>query len=205
MAEELQSLLEKIQSDGVDKANMKAESILKDAEKAAEGKLAAAEKQCAELREKTEADAEVFRQRSEQAVKQAARDVVLGVGQAVQQTMERVLLKDVSDKLKGDFLQDFLGSAVKAFAESPDAAGGMEVLVAPDQAKALAEYARAKLAGAVKVGLKITADSDVKSGIRVMLADGRVEHDFTDKAIMVAMSRILRPALTKLIFPQLQK
>lgn len=205
MAEELQSLLEKIQSDGVEKANKKAESILKDAEKAAEGKLAAAEKQCAEFREKAQTDAEVFRQRSEQAVKQAARDVVLGVGQSVQQTLERVLLKDVSDNLKGDFLQNFLASVVKSFAESPDSAGGMEVLVAPDQAKALSEYARTKLADAVKGGLKITADGDVKSGIRVMLADGRVEHDFTDKAIMAAMSRSLRPALTELIFPQQQK
>ncbi|NLB70002.1 MAG: hypothetical protein GX804_10055 [Lentisphaerae bacterium] len=200
MAKELQSLLEKIQSDGVEKANEKASAIIAEAEKKAEAKISEAERRCAELREKADADAEVFRLRSEQAVKQAARDVVLGVSQSIQQTLERVLLENVRDNLQGDFLRDFLASAIRAFADSPDATGGMEIRVSPEQAEGLSDYARSKLAGAVKDGVVIAPDSDVQSGIRVMLADGRIEHDFTDKAIMDAMSRILRPALTEIIF-----
>ena len=109
-------------------------------------------------------------------------------------------LKDVDSKLSGDFLCSFLDTLVKAFAKDPNAAGGMEVLVAPDQAEKLAAYARAKLASTVSQGLKISPDRHVTAGMRIMLADGRIEHDFTDEAIMTAMSRLMSPALTQMIF-----
>ena len=80
MAAELQSLLEKIQSEGVDKAQAKAASILAEAEKAAAAKIAEAEKAAEAHLAKAEADAAVLRERSVQAVRQAARDVVLDVG-----------------------------------------------------------------------------------------------------------------------------
>lgn len=200
MATELQSLLDRIQSDGVEKANAQAKSILEKAEKTAEGKIAAAETHCAELLAKAEAEAAVQRERSEQAVRQAARDIVIDVRQSIQQTLERVLLKEVEQTLSGDFLAQFLETLVKAFANSPDAASGIDVLVPPGQNDKLAAYAKAKLAGAVAGGLKISPDRDVKAGIRVMLAGGRIEHDFTDEAIKAAMSRLMRPALTQMVF-----
>ena len=200
MAAELQSLLDKIQSEGVDKANQKARTIIENAEKTAADKISAAEKKCTDLRDKAQADAAVLHERAEQAVRQAARDVVIEVGQSIQQTLERVLLKDVDSKLSGDFLCSFLDTLVKAFAKDPNAAGGMEVLVAPDQAEKLAAYARAKLASTVSQGLKISPDRHVTAGMRIMLADGRIEHDFTDEAIMTAMSRLMSPALTQMIF-----
>jgi len=200
MAAELQSLLEKIQSEGVDKAQAKAASILAEAEKAAAAKIAEAEKAAEAPLAKAEADAAVLRERSEQAVRQAARDVVLDVGQSIRQTLERVLLKDVDAALSGDFLETFLATLVKGFAASPDAAGGIQALVAPDQAERLAAYAKARLASAVAGGLLISPDRDVKAGIRVMLAGGRVEHDFTDAAIQAAMSRLMSPALTTMVF-----
>ena len=202
MAEELQALLDRIQSDGVGRANEMADAIVSKAEKTAAAKIAEAERRCAEMRKEAEADAEVFRHRSEQAVKQAARDVVIDVGQSVQQTLERVLLKNVDDALDGDFLQKLLAQIVSAATSAEDAQGGIEVRVAPEQAEKLSAYARGKLAEAVRGGLAIAPDRDVRAGMRVMLAGGRVEHDFTDTAIMEAMSRILRPALAKLIFPQ---
>ena len=69
-----------------------------------------------------------------------------------------------------------------------------------DQAEALSEYARARLADEVGKGLKIAPDSDVTAGVRVLLDGGRVEHDFTDEAVMEALSRVVRPSLAKLAF-----
>jgi len=200
MAAELQSLLDKIQSEGVEKANEKAKSILEKAEKEAAATLASAEKKSADLHANAEADAAVLRERAEQAVRQAARDIVIGVGQSIQQTLERVLLKNLDEALSGDFLQTFLEKIVKAVASQPDAAGGIEVLVPREQADKLAAFAAQNLTGAVAGGLKIAPATDVKAGIRVMTAGGRIEHDFTNEAIMAAMSKLMSPALTKMIF-----
>ena len=161
MAEELQSLLDKIQSEGVAKAEARAAEIVAEAEKKAADVVAEAERKAAETRAAAEADAATLQSRAEASLRQAARDVRLQVGAAIQET---------------------------------------ELRVPEDQAKALAEYARARLADEVGKGLKIAPDSDVTAGIRVLLDGGRVEHDFTDEAVMEALSRVVRPSLAKLAF-----
>ena len=195
MAEELQSLLDKIQSEGVAKAEARAAEIVAEAEKKAADVVAEAERKAAETRAAAEADAATLQSRAEASLRQAARDVRLQVGAAIQETLERVLLKDVRATLADPaFLQRYVELAAKS------AGGAAELRVPEDQAKALAEYARARLAEEVGKGLKIAPDSDVTAGIRVVLDGGRVEHDFTDAAVMEALSRVVRPSLAKLAF-----
>ena len=195
MAEELQSLLDRIQSEGVAKAEARAAEIVAAAEKRAADIVAAAEKRAADLRSAAEADAATLQSRAEQSLQQAARDVRLQVGAAIQETLERVLRKDVRAALADPaFLQRYVELAAKS------AGGAAEMRVPEDQAAALADYARLRLVDEVSKGLKIAPDSDVAAGIRVLLDDGRVEHDFTDDAVMEALSRVVRPSLAKLAF-----
>lgn len=200
MPADLQSLLERIQAEGVEKANTKAAAIITKAEKKAAEKVAAAEKKQRELHDKAEAEAAVLQERTEQAIRQAARDVVIEVGQSIQQTLERVLLGKLDETLSGDFLKTFLENIIKAVAAHPAAESGMHALVSEDQAQALAEFAASSLASAVAGGLSIAPSKDVKAGIRIMIADGRIEHDFTNEAIMTAMSKMMSPTLAKMIF-----
>ena len=195
MAEELQSLLDRIQSEGVAKAEARAAEIVAEAEKKAAGIVAEAEKRAAGLRAAAEADAATLQSRAEQSLQQAARDVRLQVGSAIQETLERVLLKDVRAALADPaFLQRSVEMAAKS------AGGAAELRVPEDQASALSEYAHSRLADEVGKGLKIAPDSDVTAGVRVLLDGGHVEHDFTDEAVMEALSRVVRPSLAKLAF-----
>ena len=200
MAEELQSLLNKIRSDGIDKANEQAKAIIANAENRARDIVFKAEKTRNEYMEKAKADAQLLRERSEQSIRQVARDVVLEVGTAVQETLERVLLKDVTEALSDDFMQTLLSDIIPALVKISDAADGVELMVPEAQAEKLTKYAQAELAKAIGGGLKITASRNITAGVRVMVEKGRVEHDFTDKAIMDAMAGILRPYLSKIIF-----
>ena len=199
MAQELQALLDKIQTEGVEKANEKAKAVIETAEKIAAEKIAAAEKKAAEIRAQAEADSAILRERAEQAVRQAARDIVLETGRKVQSTLERVLLADTEAALSGDYLKTFLETIVKAMA-SHEGADGIEVIAPPAQAAELASFARAKFASSVKGGLKISSANDVKAGIRVVVDNGRVEHDFTSTALIEAMSRLMSPSLSAMIF-----
>lgn len=200
MPADLQSLLERIQAEGVEKANTKAAEIIAEAEKTAAKKIADAEKRQQALQAQAKADASVLKERTEQAIQQAARDVALEVGQSIQQTLERVLLAKLNETLSGDFLQIFLENIIKAVAAHPEAQGGMQALVSEDQAKQLAAFATSNLSSAVAKGLSIAPNKDVKAGIRVMIADGRIEHDFTNEAIMNAMSKMMSPTLAKMVF-----
>ena len=193
MAEELQSLLEKIQREGIEKANAEAAELISEAKKKAAELLSDAERKVAELNRK--ADAAVLLSRSEQSIRQAARDIVLGVRQAVSDTLSRVLLDEVGKTLTGDFLQTYLLKVVEQLGD----VSGAEVHVAPADAEALLAFARTKLGAAVQGGLKVVADQDVGAGISVRMDGGRIEHSFTAQSVLEAMTATLRPSLAKLL------
>ena len=77
MSEELQSLLEKINSDGVMKANAQRDAIIAKAEADAAAMIAEAQKKAEEIRAAAAEEAATLQQRAESAISQAARDVVL--------------------------------------------------------------------------------------------------------------------------------
>ena len=97
MAEELQQLLEKIQHDGVEKANAEAAAILAKAKAEAAAILKDAEDRAAACRAQAEADAAAFAERAGKTVSQAARDTVLEVRQGIDRLLENLLAKDVEE------------------------------------------------------------------------------------------------------------
>ena len=79
MAEELQQLLEKIQRDGVDKANAEAAAIVAKAKAEADAIVKKAQEDAAAAEAKGKADAEAYAARAKETISQAARDTVLKV------------------------------------------------------------------------------------------------------------------------------
>ena len=200
MAEELQALLDRIQRDGVAKAEAEADRIVGEAKAKAADIVARAQADEAAAKARAEDEARLFQERAEANVRQAARDVVLGVRKSLDDTLSRLLLAKVSGALDTPFLQKTLADLLPRYAASPDGASGVAAEVPAAQAQALRDAlvasAQAEAAGA---GLDIRADDDLTAGFRVLLQNGRVEYDFSDEAIRDEMSRILRPELAKLL------
>ena len=195
MATELQFLLDKIQSEGIEKANAEATRIINDATGRAKAIVAEAQATAAEFRSKSEADAELFRQRAEQAVRQAARDVLLEVQRNMDQSLQRLFLAKVSEAMSPEFLKAVLANLIK------EGLGNVEFKLSPSDMAALSQSLVKEIqqrAGQSQ-GVRIAPDSDIRAGFRVFVSDGRVEHDFTAQAIQEALGRLLRPALAALI------
>lgn len=199
MSTELQSLLDKIQSEGVAKAEAEANRILEEARKKAAAIVAEAETQRTASQARAETEAQQFQQRAEQSVRQAARDAVLGVREAVEQMLRRILLSGVTQALAPDVMKTLVIEAVRAYIATSSGGEHAAVKVPPDQAGALREAVLQEVREAAAKGLEIRPDRDVRAGFRVSLAEGRIEHDFTAEAIQDAMARLLRPALAELL------
>lgn len=198
MVSELQSLLDKIQAEGVNKAEKKAAKIIADAEAKAAEIIAVAEKQAATIEEKAKEEARASEFRSQQSVKQASRDIILGLEQAIQQTFERALKAEVEGALSAEYLTGLVDKLVANYLTEDE---NIELVVSPADAEKLAAYVQSKFAAAAaqKGGVQVRADKDISAGICVMLDEGRVEHDFTSAAVLDKLSQLIRPALIKLI------
>ncbi len=199
MAEELQGLIDRIQKDGVDKAEEQAKGIVKAAEVKAAAIVKKAEEAAEAKRKQAEQDAESFRERGEQALRQAARDLLLSVGQALDGLMTAAVRSDVTDALSGDGLKPVLIEAVNGYFKSAEGSVDLAVLVGEDRVKDVEAWFAEKFAGKLKQGMEVKPDASVVSGFRLSVKDSKVQHDFTRDAIAETLARLLRPRLAALV------
>ena len=190
MAEELQQLLEKIQRDGVDKANAEAAAIVAKAKAEADAIEKKAQDDAAAAEAKGKADAEAYAARARETISQAARDTVLKVKEDVTKLLTKLLAQDVSAALATEAVP-LAAAAVKELVTG----SGAEVAASAKLVDAL----RAQLAAQAQNGVKVVADEMTGAGFTVKLDNGRVEHDFTDAAISEALAQRLRADLAKLL------
>ena len=188
MAEELQSLIEKINRDGVEKAKAEAEKIVAEAKKQAETIVKKAKDEAAEAASTAAKEAELSAERAKETLRQAARDAVISVEGAVTRMLERLLTANVDAALADPAAAAAIaGDAVKALV------GTGEVVAGPRIAAAL----KAQLAA--KQNFTVVMDETLGTGFTVKLDGGRVEHDFTGAAVSAELAKRLRPDLAALM------
>ena len=189
MTEELQTLLEKINRDGVEKANAEAARIVADAKAKAASIVKEAEAEAAAAAARAADEAERSAARAAETISQSARDAVLRVEQAVSALFEKLLAEKVDAALSDPAVSaGLVAEAVKALA-----AGEAEIAVAPKLAEAL----RAELAG--RGCFTVVTDEALGTGFSVKLEGGRVEHAFTGAVVAEAIAARLRPELARLV------
>lgn len=204
MAEELQSLLDRIQKEGVERADADAERIAANAKVRAKTTVADAEKAALTIIEKAKADSELFMKRSKSAISQAARDLILSVGNAITETLQTIVARDVDKAMSADALPSLIKVTIAAYSKA-DNDGNLEILLNESQKEAVTSFFMKELTNAMKAGLTIRSSHNIISGFRVVLKDSGVQHDFTGEALTGAIGQLLRPQLAQIVKDTLKK
>lgn len=191
MGEEIQQLLEKIQRDGVDKANAEAAKIRAEAQAEADTLRKQAEDRAAAVRAKAEAEAEAFAERARVTIRQAARDTILELKEAISKHLTQLLAQNVRTALTDT---QAVAALVRKVIETA-VTGTADVAAAHD----LAEVLRAQFAREAAGTVTVVTDDTLGTGFSIRLDGGRVEHDFTESALAAALAKHLRPDLAELV------
>ena len=199
MAEQLQELLERIQQDGIEKADAEAKRIIAEANTKAATIVSEAEAKAKASLEQAEQDGTAFAERGRVSLEQAARDVVISVGESITKALEQVVGIHVRQTLDSDELAGLIAQVIESYAKSGSGAKRIDVLLAEDQQQKIREHLISRFADALKEGVTITGDESVVSGFRVSLAGDNVEHDFSDSAITEALCELLRPRIAQIV------
>jgi V/A-type H+-transporting ATPase subunit E len=193
MTQDLQQLLEKINTDGVEKAKTEAAKIISQAEVQAKETVEAAQHEAALLIAQAKQEATSYERRAEESIRQAARDTLLNLEKSITTLLTNVLLKEVKSTLQTEgVITQLVCDAVHAYLHNK---GGMEVIVAQTWAQTL----QAKLIAEAAQGVKIITDAQTGAGFKIRLGNGRIEHDFSAAAIAEALAKQLRPQLAALL------
>jgi V/A-type H+-transporting ATPase subunit E len=199
MAEELQSLLERIRRDGVEKAEAEAAAILRDARAEAARIVREAGETAAQKREQAEKEAAEAEARGRRALEQAARDLLLTVGGNVEALLLGLVRDRVGRALSGDSLRQVVLEVVGAYARAGGREAGMELLVPPGRQREIADLLLGELAAEMRRGVEVRGDGTVAAGFRVSIPGEHVEHDFSAEAIAESLGRLLRPHLAEIV------
>lgn len=190
MSEDLQSLLEKINREGVQKAQAQADGIVAAAKAKAEAIVKEAEAAAAAAKAEAEKASAAYADRAKVTIGQAARDIVSSVKESVDALFNGLLAENV-DKALSDpsTVQKLVANAVVEFASK----GDVEVAASSKLAAAL------KAALASKANFKVVTDEALENGFSVKVDGGRVEHSFTGEVIAGELAKRLRPDLAALV------
>lgn len=199
MAEELQHLIDRIQKDAVEaaeqqsaalvaKAKEKAAALVKEAEEKARAHLARAEK-----------DAEAFTERSVRTLEQAARDLLISVGQGVENILADIVDEAVDKALDLETLKKMLVRLIESYCAHGGEESRIDLLISPQDQQELVKFFADQYRQKLLHGAELHVDSGIFKGFRVSFKDGNAYHDFTREAIAESLVNFLRPKLAEIV------
>jgi V/A-type H+-transporting ATPase subunit E len=202
MAVQVQEIIDRIRTEGVDAAKAEAERINVEALKRAQGIIADAEAKANALMAETATRADRETEAGQAALAQAARDTILLIKKEIQSLLDAVVARDAKAAMKGDALKELIPAALKAMASGQ---GGAVISLPQEDRDRLEAYFSSALSSLFKDGVELKSNPRLKSGFRVSLKDGGAYCDFSAEAVAEALCQLLNPALAKIMRAQAGK
>ncbi len=200
MAEELQPLIEKIQKEAIEKAEEQASEIISKARDKAASEVKEAEQKAESIIAKAKQDAERYMDRSIRTLEQAARDVLITVGQGVENILDDLVRDSLDEALDIDVVKDMLARMAETYIAREGKERRIKLLVNEEDQEKLIRFYADRYRKKLGEGIEIKADKGIGKGFKVSFVDEHAHHDFTRDAIAEALANFLRPHLADIIF-----
>jgi V/A-type H+/Na+-transporting ATPase subunit E len=197
MESNINGIIEKIKKDGVEKAEQEAAKIIEEAKRESEKIVASARKQAEDIIAKADRDAEKLKANAASAIKQSARDVVLGLREDITSLFDRIVKREVGSALDGPTMKKMLELLAVKFA--PEESEEIEVMLSEKDKEELGKLFAASLRGEMAAGVTLVPSKDVTKGFRIGTKDSGVYYDFTDEAISEALNSYLNKNLLTIL------
>ncbi|MBM4055167.1 MAG: hypothetical protein FJ264_10960 [Planctomycetes bacterium] len=199
MAENLENLLNRIRKEGVEKAESEAAKIIEDARAQASMIIKQSEEKAKAVLEKAEQDARLFTEQSVKTLEHAGRDVLITIGNGVNNLLKEIAFHSVGEALSPDTLIQMMIKIATAYADKGFAEGRINMLLSPEDQKKVVKLFMEKYREQFQSGIEIHADDKIIKGFRVSIKSDNVFHDFSQEAIADSICYFLKPYLAAII------
>ena len=199
MAEDIQGLLNKIQEEGIGKAEAERKAILDKAHSEAQAILDKAKTEATEIREKAEADSNNITARAESAVQQAARDIILKLEDELRKRLNTIVRESATEAMTPALMAEIVKEMLASYTKEGYTASALEVMVTPKTIAAMEEALRASLRSSFAVEPRLFPDMELGGGIKVSISGDDVFSDFSDEAITEIVASYIGPRLAAII------
>lgn len=171
---QIQDLVSSIRKEGLEAANVEAESIIQEAKKKAESIVNSAKAEAQQFKDAAEKEVAILKESAEVGAEQAKRDAVLAFKTEIQAEFEKLLASDIKKELTGDSLGKLIRAAI----------AGENVADYAAEVSEVGDALKKELAEEIKKGLEIRPTKGVQQGFRLAAKDGSGYFDCSDDGIM---------------------
>lgn len=197
MAEDIKSLIEKINQEGIaaaqekakeieSRANEEAAAILKKARQEADKMLDSAKEQILRMKEKEKS-----------SLAQAGRDLLLTLRQEINTMLQKIIVGELRDTLTPENLFKILSNAIKGSCSQ----GKTDIIISlnKDDLKAIENSFLAKLKAETKKEILLRPSESIRAGFVISFDAGKSQFDFSEKALAEYIGTYLKPKLKEIL------
>ena len=210
----VQALIDRLREQGVEPGRQEAKRIVDDAQRRAAEIVDRAHAEADRLRAQARADVDRERESAKDALRMAARDMVLSVKEDMAQRFASDVRRLVQVELEdGEFLRRLILEVAGKATEGISRDAPVEVLLPtrvigvdelrsnPDEASqgALSRYVLGLSHALLREGVALRPDPEGKAGIRLRLTEEDVVIDLTDETVAALLLRHLLPRFRALL------
>jgi len=192
MSIQVKELIDKIKNEGVLAAENEAEKIIAEAEEKAAQIIKDAKTKAESY--KAQAGKEIEKQEAagREALKQAARDVLIGLEKQIMKRFEAVISDSVDNALTTSLTEKLITDVVHAWIEKGEV--GIKVILSSKDAAELKDALKVKLSQHLKEGVEIIPSPKFAKGFRIGSSSGAL-YDFSKEGIAEVLAEALSPDL----------
>ncbi len=206
MPEELQSLLEKINEEGVKKAEETKNKIIGDAGLEAEKIVSEAKAKADDIVKRAQTDADTVKSRSEAAVRQAVRDIVITLQGEILNRFKNVVKETSADAMTPDLMGKIILEMVRNYnAKNPSGEADIELILPKKDLDAMEKLFKTSLVNSLKKNPEISLGQNFAAGVKISFKGDDVFFDFSDDAISEMICAYVGPRLASVINPEKKK
>jgi len=196
MTEDIKGLIEKINQEGIKKAQESARRIEEEARRQAEEIIARAKKEAQKMILEAKDEIARYDEKERSLLVQAGRDFLLSLKKEINAMLQRLISSDVHQALSAETLARIITEMTKSGGQHKE-----EIIIAlnKEDLKSLEKGFLLKLKEAAKKGIILKESQDIRSGFTISFDNGRSCFDFTDKAIAEYIGESLKPKLAEIL------
>ncbi len=184
MPEEIKSLIEKIQQEGIQKAKDESLKIIEQAQKEAGKILQEARANAEAIIGKAQQEVLKKKESSDLLLKQAGRDFVISLRSQVNALLQKIITQKVSDALSVEEMSRIISLLIKDNAGKEE----VELTFSKSDFVKIKESLLSRLSEEIKKGITIKSSEVISKGFTISFDSGKSYFDFSEQALTEYLS-----------------
>ena len=195
---QLQELIDQIKQNGVEVAEAEAARILEEANAEAKKIIDSAQSKADKILADAKAENEKIVSSSEEAIRQAGRNLLISFRESVSRELKSVVGENVATVYSSDSFAKLIINTVESWANNPETES-LTVLLNDNDLKKIEDTVLCALKERMIKGVTLKANDNFDGGFRIAVNSDGAYYDYSADAVVDMLTNYLSPRVSELL------